>query len=371
MSSFALKKNILVSSLLALIISISIAAIALQPQPSASRKTTSVDHFTEVYPYASSRFDRFIIESYDYYGSKDWKNFYNYMDRAYKKYRFIFRESRDADLKGMLDSYRSEINSINNDSQRTRAELALAANLHKFVKKAIPSFSLDRGYEFYYADKRGERQCFLQSVLIAGMLQRAGVNAGVVMVYKNVNGEQTNNGHAVDLVRLSNGRDIIVDASEQKPFAKQKGLFVKQSIYAFVDPVFASKSDEIIHYKAASPRKVINRVRVNALDYDFLRSQFWYYRGERATGGLLLLPKTANGLKKAERALGMSVRICPENPLAVFTLGRVYIAEGTMNQAKKSIASASNLYFIFGWMPDGVKEYTALLGLPKAGKKVS
>ena len=361
------KKQFSSSLILVFALSASVAAVALQARSQAPRKTSNssaVSVFTEAYPYAGKQFDRFVAESYDYCGSKNWRSFYSNMDQAYRKYRSRFSGWKSANLSDMLSSQNSRLNAIMNTSKRAQAELVLSANLHRFIKTAIPNFSLDRGYEFYYVQKRGERQCFLQSVLIAGMLQKAGVNAGVVMVYKNTNGDQSNNGHAVDLVRLSDGRDIIVDASEHQPFAKQRGIFVRKSSYAYVDPVFAAHSSKIVRYKSASDGKTIERTNINALDNDFLRSQFWYYRGERTPGGLLLQPKTPRGLAKSEQALRTSVSICPNNPLAVFTLGRVYISEGKMMQAKETIVGVNVLYNRFGWVPVDMKNYVTLVTRP-------
>ena len=64
------------------------------------------------------------------------------------------------------------------------------------------------------AARSGQRQCFLQSVLIAGLLQRMGISAGVAMVYRNPRGEESNNGHAVTLVKLPDGDDLVADAAE-------------------------------------------------------------------------------------------------------------------------------------------------------------
>ena|GEM_PF-443521 len=324
--------------------------------------------FTDSYYYAGPRFNKLVMESYHHLGSENWRSFYQQMDSAYNKYRSKASEWHSTTLIGMLDSEKRRIAAIADNSKRAKAEKTLAANLHKFVKTAIPNFSLDRGFEFYYAQTRGERQCFLQSVLIAGMLQRAGIQAGIAMVYKNTRGELTNNGHAVDLVQLSNGRHIIIDASEHEPFAKQRGLFVKLSNYVYADPVFKANSEEIDYYKSASGRETLLPAKIKALDYDFIRSQFWYYRGERSVGGLVLLPKTVDGLKASERALRISVEICPKNPLAVFTLGRVYLSEGKTQAARKSVLEAYHLYLQFGWVPEGITEYLALVGQPDAAR---
>ncbi|MEN6370548.1 MAG: hypothetical protein ABFD64_00910 [Armatimonadota bacterium] len=366
-----LKKRLIQLSALALVGITGLVVLTLRqtstPVPiTAHRKTAAKSDFTEAYPYANEKFDKFVAESYSYRGSNDWRSFYDHMDHIYWKYKSGFSGWKGTNLKDMLDSEGNKLNSITDNTKRAKEELAFSAGLHRFIKIGVPNFSLDRGYEFYYMQNRGERQCFLQSMLLAGMLQRAGVNTGVAMVYKNAGGEQSNNGHAVDLVRLSNGHDIILDASEQEPFVKQQGLFVKETHYAYVNPVFTSSSNEIMGYRSASDNETIALAKVKALDYDFLHSQFWFYRGERAIGGLILMPKTADGLKRSEEVLQTSVKICPENPLSVFTLGRVYIAEDKMDQARESVADARGLYQKFGWMPTGIKEYIALLGMPRA-----
>jgi len=57
----------------------------------------------------------------------------------------------------------------------------------------------------------------------------------------------------------------------------------------------------------------------------FIQSQFWYYRGERAPGGLLA-EKSDDGWPRRRTRCAPSVRLCPKNPLAVYMLGRVYYA---------------------------------------------
>lgn len=360
---------------LALMVAICVSALALQarsPSPPAPTAPSALSGplraraLAEDYPYGSRQFDEFVIDSYRYRQSKNWRGFYAHMDAAYRRYRASVAGWGSSSLGKMLDAQNARLATLTDRSSRAISEMQFSSDLHRFVKTALPIFSLDRGFEFYYAHKSGERQCFLQSVLIAGMLQRAGINAGVAMVYRNIGGQLTNNGHAVDLVRLSNGRDIIVDASEPKPFAKQRGLFARQSDYAYVDPVFADHSAQIVRYRAAGDRRSIQPSSVKPLDRSFLQSQFWFYRGERSVGGLILLPKTASGLKRSEQALRTSVRLCPHNPLAVFTLARVYVAEGKKMSARETITAANELYRRFGWVPAGVREYLALLKAPGA-----
>src|SRR4029079_16762051 len=103
---------------------------------------------------------------------------------------------------------KSTLSKISDANERAEAEQVLGGTIHRIIKKVIPKFSLQHGFEFYQAKDLGERQCFLQSVLVSGLLQRAGIDSGVVMVYKNIAGEATNNGHAVAVARLTNGDDI-------------------------------------------------------------------------------------------------------------------------------------------------------------------
>ncbi len=180
------------------------------------------------------------------------------------------------------------------------------------------------------------------------------------MVYKNIQGQETNNGHAVTLLKLSDGQDIVVDASEPEPFVRHKGLFGGSVSYKYVDPVYDRNSDRIAYYVNASRGTRISPAHLMPLDIDFLRSQFWFYRGERAPGGLLASVKTKEGLAESARALETSVRICPNNPLAEFSLGRVYRMQGNYQQARVSFENAYKLYQKYGWIPAGPKEYVEL-----------
>jgi hypothetical protein len=281
--------------------------------------------------------------------------FYDWMDKAVRTSGLRLAPN-GATVSDMLEARKHAIESVS-ASQRADAELAACADVHRLIKVVLPKFSLDRGFEFSNAVKLGERQCFLQSFIIAGLLQRMGIDAGVEMVYANERGEETNNGHAVTLVKLQNGHDIIVDASEPTPFAHHQGLFVKIPAYRYVMPVYEITTGQIVYYRAAGGDARLPVARVRTLGLDFLGSQFWYYRGERAPGGLLLSPRTTTGLKAAEHCLRMSVRTCPSNPLAVYMLGRVFLAEGNKAEAKKYIDSAYKLYKDFGWIPQGEREY--------------
>ncbi|RYG37923.1 tetratricopeptide repeat protein [bacterium] len=226
---------------------------------------------------------------------------------------------------------------------------AMSAKLHEAIKKAIPKFSLERGFEFRQTVSRGERQCFLQSVLLAGLMQRSGFDAGVAMVWKNDKGSTSNNGHAVPIVRTKEG-DLIVDCSDPTPFMKHQGLYVvdRTGNYRFVRPHY--KGDAINAYLGDGP------VGAHGLGLDFLRSQFDFYRGERAPGGFMAAPKTASGLAASARYLERAQKECPENALAVYVLGRVYARQGKAALARKQYERAGKLYQAAGWMPQGVKD---------------
>lgn len=312
------------------------------------------------YPYGSQRFTRFIEESYAHANQSNPDEFYRWMDKAYDNTKFRYPGKESLDLNSLLSAEKQELDAISDPAKKTYAEIQLGAWVHRYIKTVIPKFSLDRGFEFTNTVALGERQCFLQSVLIAGLLQDMGVNAGVVMVYKNLEGQETNNGHAVTLVKLPDGHDIIVDASEPEPFARQRGLFVRVGDYRYVDPIYEKDSSKIGSYTLAGSRGRVSPSSVSTLDYDFLRSQFWYYRGERTSGGIISASKTRTGLQESERHLLTSVKICSQNPLSVYMLGRTYYAEGKKTLSRKSIGDAYRLYSRFGWVPQGEIEYLAL-----------
>ena len=316
------------------------------------------------YVYGSRNFTDLINESCIECGVRQKQDFYNWFDNAYSKSKYFYKNYEKIKLNDLLDKMNKNVSSIKDVKKRTVLEVSFASWMHRMVKTAIPRFSLDRGFEFYNVMKYGERQCLLQSVLMAGMLQRAGINAGSAMVFRNITGEQSNNGHVITLVKLSDGDDIILDASEQVPFAKHQGLFVKNKDYVYVKPVFRNNSSRISGYITETSNKRLQNKDVNPLDYDYMRSQFWFYRGERTKGGLLYAKKTIIGLKAEETALSKSVKICPKNPLAVYILGRTYLAEGDNVKALKYLKAAGKLYKTYGWTPAGESEYLAEAGKP-------
>ena len=321
-------------------------------------------HAAEKYAYHSARFTELLRESNRVVCEPGERHdFYRWMDRAYRSNHARLPGERSPSLEAALRAERQRLRRIAR-AKRTDAEVALAASLHRLVKTIIPKFSLERGFEFCNVIECGERQCLLQSVLIASLLQDAGVDAGTVMVYRNPSGEESNNGHVVVLMKLPNGRDLLVDASDKEPFVRHQGLFVRSGGYRYVKPVYARDSDEIAHYQTTSENAEVGTARVRPLDFAFVRSQFWYYRGERVEGGLLSAKKTQAGLEAAARYLRTSVRVCPENPLAVYMLGRVHWSQGRAEQARKQFNAADALYSRFGWIPEGPQEYRALANRP-------
>ena len=118
-----------------------------------------------------------------------------------------------ATLVAALDARRAHLKGLRGAAHDQLA-LDTAAWAHRFVKASIPRFSLERGYEFAATLQYSERQCLLQSTIIAALLQRAGLDAGLVMVWKSQTGQESNLGHVTSVLRLPGG-DVQVDASEQ------------------------------------------------------------------------------------------------------------------------------------------------------------
>jgi tetratricopeptide (TPR) repeat protein len=305
------------------------------------------------YAYRSSAFTRLIDDSGKYVITDNASKFYAWFESAYASNAATHpKDASRLSLVRALEKRRAQIAALSGE-KRTKLETDTAAWLHRTVKTLIPTFSLDRGFEFSYTVSRGERQCLLQSVLIAGMLQRAGVNAGLAMVWRNPAGVESNLGHAATLIRLPN-KDIVVDASEPQPFATHQGLFVLDATtgsYRFVVPSYALDSS-ITAYTTPDGQPV-TVAGTRSLDYNFVRSQFYFYRGERATNGFLAKPGTPEGLEASASALEAAIKIQPRNPLAVYVLGHVYRRLGKTDQARAQYAQGYQLYQTFGYVPTG------------------
>lgn len=307
------------------------------------------------YAYRSAAFTRLIDESGKYTGSNAAYTFYAWFERAYASTPGVQpSELRGLPLIRALERRRLRIAALKGQA-REQLEISTAAWLHRTIKTLIPTFSLDRGFEFSYTVSRGERQCLLQSVLIAGLLQRMGVNAGVAMVWRNPAGSESNLGHAATLIRFPD-KDILVDASEPEPFPTHQGLFVLNAatgLYNFVLPTYAKDASITAYAMPEGPALAVGSVR--GLDYNFVRSQFFFYRGERATDGFLGKPGTPEGLAASARALETAIKIQPSNPLAVYVLGHVYRRLGKADEARTQYAQGYRLYQSFGYVPAGAK----------------
>lgn len=301
-------------------------------------------HPVPAYAYRSPAFVALVADSYRHLG------------RPADPRRFAARiEAGDPQL---LTSLRT-VAQAERRHPDTRRERELATHLHALLKRRLPVFTLDRGFEFAYAAERGERQCLLQSVTLAALLQQAGIPAGAAMVWRSERGETSNLGHVVTLMHLADGRDLEVDASDRAPFARHDGLFLPVGGREhFVQVRFAPGSPEIAGYvpEGGAP---VGVSAAGPLSLAYLRSQFDYYRGERVPGGLLGRPPQPEALRRAAALLERSVRTCPQNPLSLYQLGNVRTrlkdprAEATLRQARA-------LYAREGRVPESATSLHAL-----------
>ena len=270
-----------------------------------------------------------------------------------------------------LDARSAAIRSASGEA-KVKLERGTATWAHTFIKKAIPKFSLERGFELANVVRTGERQCLAQSFIISALLQRAGMQAGAVMVWANPEGKQSNLGHVVSTVRLSSGTDLLVDASDPTPFMRHLGLLVKTGErYTFVKPVY-SADDSISGYTAADSGSRLSVAATAPLTLSYLRSQFDYYRGERAIGGFMgtgVGKATPAGLKQSALYLKRAVLEDPQNALATFVLGHVLRRQGQVDLAKTQYQKANTLYTSQGHVPSGVQTVLAAINkVAGAGK---
>lgn len=262
------------------------------------------------------------------------------------------------DLMRVLEARRAALMSAS-PAERDRLARETGVWAHRFIKKAIPKFSLERGFEFASIVTKGERQCLLQSVLIAGMLQRAGLQAGLEMVWKSQSGQESNLGHVTSVLRLPSGAgDIMVDASEPEPTARHQGVLAwAGGQYRFLLPVYTTQ-DRITAYRWAGGTASFKADQVTFLSLNYVRSQFDYYRAERAPGGVLGTgtgKATSAGLKLSEMWLQAALNSEPNNALAAGVLGNVWRKQGRLAQAKAQYLRAGALYQAQGHLPAGVQ----------------
>src|SRR5574341_391219 len=325
-------------------------AAAAQPRPGT-------------YPYRSAAFTTFLRDS-DREVPSPVQPFYEWFEQAYA--HSPARLPGQDTLLDALASRAQAIRAAGDARRRTEEELNTAIWSYRLIKATIPHFSLARGYEFVWTVQFGERQCLLQSVLMAGLLQAAGADAGVAMVWKNMVGQESNNGHAVTILRLSDGRDVEVDASEPRPVATHQGIFAatRRGGYRFLEPVFDRDGFITAYRPAAGQGARLRPQDIRLLGLSFLRSQFYYYRGEQVPGGLVNGPATPQGLRTAARQLEHAVRFDARNPLAVYMLGRVYLRSGEGGPAKTRLRQAYTLYKDDGYLPAGLLTALASAGMP-------
>ena len=320
------------------------------------------------FAYAGAAFDEVAQASYRTVGLRG--SFEAWLAKAYQE-RGVTLGSGTGSLDTDLGARAAAIQAASGEA-RVRLERDTAAWAHTFIKKAVPKFSLERGFELANVVKTGERQCLAQSFVITGLLQRAGMRAGIVMVWANPEGKESNLGHMVSTVRLSSGTDLMVDASDPTPFVRHQGLLLKVGDgYRFVKPQYAA-DDSILRYTQADSAAVLNVRDTAPLGLGYIHSQFDYYRGERAIGGFLgtgVGKATPAGLAQSAMYLRRAVQDEPLNPLANFVLGHVLARQGQLALAKAQYQKANALYQQEGHVPSGVQTAIAALNKPaKAGK---
>ena len=238
---------------------------------------------------------------------------------------------------------------------RTSLEIALAKELHSWIKKSLPRYSLVKGFELTNASLHSQRQCFLQAVLLNSILHGNKVKAAIAMVNVNEIGEETNNGHAIVIIKLSNGNDIILDGSEPRPFLRHQGLFIcTPNGYLYAKPVYIMNSYQISYYNSNINSSTIPTSYVKSFDFNFLRSQFYYYRGEQVKNGSIADKPTKKGLAASESYLKTAYQYCPANPLVSYLLAKTYTILGDENAAKWT-DNAKSIYASYGWIPPQLK----------------
>ena len=302
------------------------------------------------YPFGSSAFDALIRDSEAETASAKRSGFETWLGAAYAR-------SPKAQLEGFkslpaaLEARQAAYRKLGSVAAKVAFERGTGAWLHRMVKASIPKFSLDRGFEFTNTVALGERQCLLQSVLIAGLLQRIGMDAGTVMIWRNLAGATSNLGHVSTLLRLSNGTALLVDASEPMAFPRHQGVFSfnkKLGQYQFLTPTFGGK-DAITGFDRATVTDL------ETLPYSYVRSQFYFYRGERTPGAFVNKPLTPAGMGKGIAFLKRAVQLEPQNPLAQYVLGHLYRNAGQLEASNVQYKLSHALYEKFGFVPSGVQ----------------
>jgi len=125
--------------------------------------------------------------------------------------------------------------------------------------------------------------------------------------------------------------------------------------FAYVNPVYDASHRILAYRNLRNGGKQIAPSSVATLDLPFIKSQFDYYRGERTPGGMFTPDgkelNTPGGLAKSEEWLKKSATECPQNPLAVYMLGKVQEKRKETAAANKQYLAAYALYSQYGWIP--------------------
>jgi hypothetical protein len=305
---------------------------------------------TQRFAYGSAAFNALVNDSYRQIGGR-LIPFLAWLETAYQRSNKAHL-GKATTLEAALELRQKELAGAKGDV-RVILERKTGAWLHKAIKAMIPKFSLDRGFEFAYTVQNGERQCLLQSVLIAALAQRMGLDAGVAMVWRNDKGQTSNLGHVTAILHLSSGYDTLIDASDSEPFFLHKGLLMRDQSakdWRFLEPQY-DKNGNIHMYQRTDGTRVAPR-SIEPLSLAYIRSQFEFYRGERTVGGFIG-PSTAIGLNNSALHLEKAVRLEPENPLALYVLALVERKQNKPYRARLEQAAA--LYQRYGFVPEGVK----------------
>jgi hypothetical protein len=231
----------------------------------------------ERYALSSEAFASFVRDSYKELGRKP-QSFSALLQTAYAQTPTVWL-GRTANLRAALEGRKAELALQRDPISRARLERKTGIWLHRLVKGTIPKFSLDRGFEFVNTINRGERQCLLQSVLIAALAQEMGVRAGTAMVWRNQNAQVSNLGHVVTVFKLSDGKDVLVDASDPEPFMRHQGLFMTDAgvhELRFLEPVYDTEAN-IVAYTRKADGVSLRPVAVHGLEREYLRSQFYCF----------------------------------------------------------------------------------------------
>lgn len=181
-----------------------------------------------------------------------------------------------------LARHKSQLEAFTDLQERVVLEIATARWLHKTVRVVINRICLERNYQRAYPNSHEHQQGLLQSVLLAALMHEVGLNSGVVGVWMDQEGHLNEGSHTVALLRLANGRDLLVDAVSPEPFPRHKGIYIwdaQKGEYGRVETCYALDV-VIVGYLRFCEGKALLPAEVAPLDLPYLYSQFARSRGE-------------------------------------------------------------------------------------------